>query len=151
MIRASTFWKYQFAHHFSFLSIVWLAVLIPVIAFIVSNTASPAPVMSVAASNIASANPIAQPVSFTLSNDVNALQQQSLLGADSNSRAQAVEAANTLRRQWSSAIGVQPADWYVSATAPQDSNQVIVAVRRDLYTSTDSGKTFQKSANVLPG
>lgn len=149
MIRASTWWKYQIAHRFNFLSVVWLAVLIPATALIVSGTTSQSAVMNVAAANVA--NPVTQPVTFTLANDVNVLKQQSLLAATTQERAQAVDTMTKLRQQWSNAMGVSPADWYVSATAPQNTDKVLVAVKRDLYTSLDGGKTFTKAANTLPG
>jgi photosystem II stability/assembly factor-like uncharacterized protein len=149
MIRASTWWNYRFTHRFHFMSVIVLSILIPASVFLFSNTQQETPVMSIAAAN-AAVEPVAQPVSFSLNNDVNALQQQSLLAATTNERAQAADAMNNLRQQWSNAIGVSTADWNVSATASQNL-KVLVAVKRDLYTSTDGGRTFNKAANVLPG
>lgn len=165
MIRANTWWKYQFSHSISRWYLFGIGI-VALVAILLSQaeTASPVAQMSdtrrgdstLARTNLITTNPAskippAQPAAFHLTNDVNILQQQAMLEPDKNNRVQAAQAMNLLRRQWSAAMGVSSADWHVAATTPQNANKIVVAVRRDLYLSADGGQTFKQEAHVLPG
>lgn len=149
--------------------VFWLAVAVPLAAYIYGMTRpAPLPAMDVpepVASQVSAVRPAplthrepsniqllrSERASPAYGSDLNALLLRALRDPDRETRVQAVEEMKQLRREWSAAMGVPASEWNVSATAPQNANKIVIAVRRDLYISSDGGLTFALQARVLPG
>lgn len=137
----------------------WIALIIPMLAWVVSFSQSPAPLMTLAGGNIQQvagenleyANLVGYPKEIaTPVNQIQLMERIAMLHPDQATRAQAIADLSQLRKEWSETIGVPLTDMSAYATAAQNQNKVVMAVGRDLYVSNDGGQTFEQRVGVLP-
>lgn len=129
---------------------LWIALIIPLLAFVVSNTQSPAPLLQFAGESVQSVNVTYPKASVKPVNAIQLLERNAMLHPDRQVRAQAIADLNKLHQDWSATTGVPLTSISAFATASQNQNKIVMAVRRDLYVSNDGGQTFEQRVGVLP-
>lgn len=130
---------------------LWIALILPLLAFGVSYSKASEPVVRVSGAFVT--NPPANannPVPVAPARDAHTLQRQAILHSDKETRVQATAAMSRLRQNWANVLGIDIRAWNAVATSPRNAEKVVIAVRRDLFISRDGGQTFEHKPNVLP-
>lgn len=131
---------------------LWIALILPLLAFGVSYSKAGESVLRVSDAFVT--NPPTQTdnsVTAAPARDAYTLQRQALLHPDKATRVHATAAISRLRQNWANVLGIDIRAWNAVATSPRNAEKVVIAVRRDLFISRDGGQTFEHKQNVLPG
>ncbi len=149
-LATSTYYKKtQASHHWRLFFGLWLALIIPFMALGVSYSKESAPVRRVSGEQITNANFLNENINMP-ARDAFTLEHQAMLHPDRTTRAQATAALNRLHETWANKIGVPVLEWDAVATSARTPEKIVIAVKRDLYSSYDYGQTFEYKQNVLP-
>lgn len=149
-LATSTYYKKaQASHHWRLFFGLWLALIIPFMAFGVSYSKATAPVRRVSGEHITNTN-LSNENFNVPARDAFTLEHQAMLHPDQITRAHATATLNRLRETWASKIGIPVLEWDAVATSARTPEKIIIAVKRDLYSSSDYGQTFEIKPKVLP-
>lgn len=130
---------------------LWIALILPLLAFGVSYSKAGESVVRVSGAFVTNPPTNADnPVPVAPARDAYTLQRQAILHPDKETRVQATVAMSRLRQNWANALGIEIRAWNAAATSPRNAEKVVIAVRRDLFISRDGGQTFEHKQNVLP-